>query len=177
MPGFIISGRDNNNGTSQRSDKEYYTSYSWYVPILLSKSYSGSEYEKIISLKDATLPTYTVNKKSATTQVEYKFADSVSFEDVSLTWYDTEGFFVELKSWRDMVWKPDYIGIRQASEYKRDTMISVFRSGGKMVNHTLYNSWPSGIKHSDLTYTSSDIKLVTVTLTYDWADMDEVDAE
>jgi len=33
----------------------------------------------------------------------------------------------------------------------------------------LVGSWPSVIRHGDLTYTSSDVKIVEVTLTYDFA--------
>ncbi len=35
--------------------------------------------------------------------------------------------------------------------------------------YDLVGSWPSVIRHGDLTYTSSDVKIVEVTLTYDFA--------
>jgi hypothetical protein len=169
MPGFIIrnlgGGRE-----SQTTKKEYFTNYNWIIPNLFESTQSNRD--NIISLKDATLPSFTVNKKSAITQIEYKFADSITFDDVSVTWYDADGLHVEIMKWKDSVWKPDAFGVRQASEYKKLSVISVYQSfnGGKLINHNLYNSWPSGIKHSDLTYTSSEIKLVTVTITYDWSD-------
>ena len=39
-----------------------------------------------------------------------------------------------------------------------------------MQEYRLINSWPSVIKYGELTYTTSDIKKVEVTLTYDWAE-------
>ena len=37
------------------------------------------------------------------------------------------------------------------------------------MNWFLYNSWPSQIRSGELTYTNSDIKIVEVTVAYDWA--------
>lgn len=175
MPGFIVQSRSTTEGHVQ-SNVEYFYSYTWDVSEIFGQSANK------IGLKDVTLPTFTVNKETVEgAHIEYKFAKSVSWEDVSVTWYDVDGLFRDILSWRSSIWNADSIGLKQAAEYKKKTTINSFVGSylgdpqqRPYQRYELYNSWPSSIKYGDLTYTSSEVKLVTVTITYDWAVESEI---
>lgn len=177
MPGFISQGI----GDSSRQGsvhpvgtEEFYYSYTWEIPNLFvgasSVGYNPSTNPQLIYLKDATLPTFSVAKESVVgASVEYKFAKHVTFDDVRVTWYDTQGLISVIRKWREMVWTPES-GIKTANEYKHHSyLVTYLPSGYGAVFYKLVNSWPSVIRHGDLTYTGSDVKIVEVTITYDWA--------
>lgn len=170
MPGFIVQGMGGGGGSSGVSSRrQYYYNYFWEVLNLFDANIS--RFEPLISLKDATLPTFTVNKETVMgASLEYKFAKSITWEDIKITWYDSEGFFPYVRSWRRMVWD-QATGLQQANVYKRESLLHYFLPTGKRANQWhLINSWPSQIRNGDLTYTSSEVKLVEVTVSYDWAE-------
>ena len=174
MPGFNVNGSRLDNNDHYPSTKEYYYSYTWNIASLFEDNNIA---EWSIGLKDCTLPTITINKETVEgAQLEYKFAKSVSWEDVTVTWYDTEKLYENVLRWRKLVWNADTDqGLNAASEYKKKSQIHSYpgpwADPGAVVTqiYTLHNSWPSSIKYGDLTYTSSEVKLVSVTITYDWA--------
>lgn len=178
MPGFIIKSRNNEKHVDSR--KEYFYSYTWDIQSLFGDTFGdtlANNNPVRIGLKECTLPTFTVNKETVEgAHIEYKFAKSVSWEDVSVTWYDVDGLYKSILSWRSSVWNADNIGLRQASEYKKTTTINSYvgsylgdPASMPYQKYELANSWPSSIKYGDLTYTSSEVKFVSVTITYDWA--------
>lgn len=177
MPGFKINGIGGDGNYAKGTERYYYT-YSWEILGLFG---TGADRDSgIINAKDMSLPTISISKESVQGSVlEYKYAKSVVWEDIRITWYDTVGFIDTIMKWRKSVWRPD-IGLQPASVYKRDSLVSYyppdredpddFGAPTGTVTYKLVNSWPSIIKHGDLTYTSSDAKIVEVTLTYDWAE-------
>jgi hypothetical protein len=175
MPGFIVTtdrapmGGQIGDGR-MHARREYYYNYMWEIQHLFEQRSFSSE-DSLISLKDATLPTFTVNKESYNgASLEYKFAKNVTWDDIKVTWYDSRGLLKHLQKWRQMVWTPE-LGIRPPNLYKKESILHHFLPTGDALNSwTLINSWPSQIRHGDLTYTSSDIKIVEVTVTYDWAE-------
>ena len=175
MPGFMVATEDGTLGGRIGAGRingrvEYYYNYFWEIEHLFETArYSTTQ--SLISLKEASLPTFTVNKETYTgSSLEYKFAKSVTWDDIKVTWYDSAGLLPHLRRWRQAVWTPDY-GLSAASEYKRRSILHNFLPTGKGDNTwTLINSWPSQIRHGDLTYTSSEVKLVEVTVSYDWAE-------
>jgi hypothetical protein len=57
-----------------------------------------------------------------------------------------------------------------ASTYKKQTKILVYTpSNSSRQTYTLNQSWPKAIKFGDLSYTSSDIKIIEATISYDYA--------
>ncbi len=171
MPGFMVSDRV--SLYHYDSKQEYFYNYTWDIDNVFSSSNNTIK----IGLKDCTLPTFTVNKETVEgSNIEYKFAKSVSWEDVSVTWYDVEGLYEIILEWRKSIWSADTAqGLRQAAAYKKQTVINSYLGShlgdfsSNYQKYTLVNSWPSSIKYGDLTYTSSEVKSVTVTITYDWA--------
>lgn len=172
MPGFVV----NSIGGHEQAPSgrlEYYYNYFWEI-IQIGWGGNGPEAPRsdnpIIALKDATLPTFTVNKESYQgSSLEYKFAKSVTWDDIRVTWYDTKGLLQKIRQWRETVWTTQ-CGLGQAKDYKQNSIIRNYlpTNQGK-ITWILYNSWPSVIRVGDLTYTTSDVKTVEVTITYDWA--------
>ncbi len=171
MPGFVIPGIEGGHRKAQTSRREYYYNYFWEIIKLFESPEWDSSASPVIALRDATLPTFTVNKETYQgASLEYKFAKGVTWEDIKVAWYDSEGLLDVMKLWRGNVWSPE-CGLSDANHYKRESIIEYYLpSGRKTARWTLKNSWPSQIRHGDLTYTSSDVKIVEVTITYDWAE-------
>ncbi len=171
MPGFRINSIGGNDNYANASTKYYYT-YTWEILNILSSVEADNKY--LVNARDMSLPTFNVSKEMIQgSSLEYKYAKSVTWDDVRITWYDTVGFINIIKQWRDSVWT-EQTGLQPASYYKRQSVLSYYTpdrldNEGTII-YKLYNSWPSIIKHGDLTYTSSDAKVVEVTLTYDWAE-------
>lgn len=185
MPGFIVGSTGGGHSLTKgnllgfvarvfpqgpNSRREYYYNYFWEVSSLFEEGFRWLGDAPLISLRDCTLPTFTVNKETHQgSSLEYKYAKSVTWEDIKVTWYDTIGLLAEMKRWRSNIWTPE-CGIADANSYKRESNLGYYLPTGKSVNHwVLKNSWPSQIRHGELTYTSSDVKIIEVTLTYDWA--------
>ena len=170
MPGFQVMGVGGYAGLTRgpSSFQEYMYSYTWEIFQLF-----GETGRLLVNAKDVTPPTFTVSiENNQGASLEYKFAKSVSFDDVKVTFYDVVGLIKTIKQWREMVWTQGS-GLKLAEDYKKESRINVFpptwdlQSGYGWI---LKGSWPSVIRHGDLTYTSSDVKVVEVTVTYDWAE-------
>ena len=161
MPGFNVNG----TGDGALADFEAFYNYTWKV-----LNIAGVALPSTIMCQDATLPTFTVKSEEGKgTALVYKFASEVSWDPITITFYDTVSLLESVKTWRRMVWNEDD-GLATASAYKRESIIEQFLpDGSKTISWTLFGSWPSTIKHGDLTYVGSTAKFVTVTMTYDWA--------
>lgn len=171
MPGFRVSTVENNDYSQVPVVQDFYLTYGWEVPRILGKDASNQiNKNTLLMLKDATLPSFTVVKDSYIGgSLEYKYAKSVVWDDIRLTWYDTEGMLSVMKEWRVSVWTENG-GLRAASDYKKDTKLLIYRPDGfGRCGYELNGSWPSQIKSGDLTYTSSEAKIIEVTVSYDWA--------
>jgi hypothetical protein len=177
MPGFLISptGFAPVGGSTPTAwgQEEFYYTYTWEIIDLFEDFENGPIARPIVYLKDLTMPTFTGNTDSYLgASIEYKWAKSIVWEDVKVSWYDTKGLINVIKRWRERVWNSTD-GLRQSDDYKRESQLDVHLptwNDADAVKWRLYNSWPKIIKHGDLTYTNSDVKLVEVTVAYDWAE-------
>ena len=178
MPGFIIGDTKEDTKASSINmnvtNSEYYTNFFWDVKKVLGDVISLNNKAPLLALVDCKLPTFTVEEeKGMGGSIDYKFAKKVNYEDVSMVWYDNVGLLPIMLDWMKSIFTPES-GIAFANDYKKDTEIHAFTSdGSKRQVHTLIQSWPKSIKFSDLSYTSSDIKKVDMTLSYDFAKYDE----
>jgi len=169
MPGFVVNGVGG-NGNSAKATETYYYTYTWEI-----KNIFGDNDDALINAKDMTLPVFNVSKENVPgASLEYKFAKSVNWDDIKISWYDTVGMIDVIRRWRESVWTPNS-GLQPASDYKKESRVTTYSPDRKNdtandVDFLLHNSWPSIIRHGDLSYTNSDIKLIDVTLTYDWAE-------
>lgn len=176
MPGFIINNYGGHRNTSSPATQEYYYTYTWEIENIF-----GDNNDVLVNAKDLTFPTFNVAKEVVKgASLEYKFAKSVNWDDVKITWYDTKGLIDVIKRWRETVWSIDG-GLQSAASYKRDSVVTQYLPHAESlsdvgVRYRLYNSWPSIIRYGNVTYTDSDVKVVEVTLTYDFAE-EEVPSE
>lgn len=194
MPGFRINNIGG-NGQNANTEARFYTSFTWEIPFIFlnrddssvapnlnsfnnsvsSENIYDQQYQNIL-LKSAQLPSVSFNSiKSKGASIEYKYAGSPNFEPVKITWYDTVGIGDKIKNWSKRIWDPN-LGVRLAESYKYNTVIRKFTNdysfanqpASDVIQYTLYGSWPSIIKESDLTYSEASIKTIDVTLSYDY---------
>jgi hypothetical protein len=119
-----------------------------------------------------TLPRITFDSETVEGgAIKYKYAKLANWEDINVTFYDTIGLLPEIDAWRQRVYTIQ-TGIGMANFYKRTCAFALLNGQGVDV-HTisLYNSWPKEIAFGDLSYTESDAKVVTLTLSYDYAEV------
>lgn len=163
MPGFKVSGL----GEPADSRIIPYYKYTWEIDKLFDDVVDGP----LIYLKEASTPSWTIEKEEVMgASLKYKFAKSIAFDDIKVSWYDTDGLAEIIRGWRRRVWTPEE-GFKNPAEYKRLSVIRpmTYDLTGDVV-WTLHNSWPQAVRCGDLTYSDSDVKLVEVTISYDWAE-------
>jgi hypothetical protein len=170
MPGFAVpvdTGVIGSHGIKVNAEARYYYNYTWQIFSLFGWGFNDTA---LVHLKDTTLPTFTANQDSyISSSLEYKWAKSVTWDDIKVSWYDSDGLSRIMREWRASVWS-DQDGLQVASTYKKRSQLDVYvPTGQSVVTWCLIGSWPKVIRHGELTYTSSNIKLVEVTVTYDWA--------
>lgn len=179
MPGFKIGDTKDKNidGFNLNTvTDEYYTNFFWDISNILGDFLKNNDTKKsLLALKECKLPTFTIEEEKVLgSSVEYKFAKKVNWDDISVTWYDNSGLLSVMKTWMNSVFTLQR-GMALASAYKKETKILVFTpSNSKRQGYTLNQSWPKAIKFGDLSYTSSDIKVIEATISYDYAEYEEI---
>lgn len=151
-----------------------YYKYTWEIQQIYGDSVGSNppaERLPLVYLKEAGLPSWDFDKEEVQgASLVYKFAKGIKWNDIKFTWYDTVGLADHIRAWRRTVWTAD-AGLADPDVYKRTSIIrSLTFDWNSPVIWTCYNSWPGNVKVGDLTYTDSDVKLVEVTLVYDWAE-------
>lgn len=174
MPGFAIQGIDGQfggragAGAGVPGTQEYLYTYTWEI-FQIFENYDNL----LINAKDITTPTFTVGIETQQgASLEYKFAKNVSYDDVKVTFYDVVGMIGIFKQWRESVWT-NQGGLKTAEQYKKVSSLAVMPPDWDILKGELWSltgSWPSTIRHGELTYTSSDVKIVEITVTYDYAE-------
>ena len=174
MPGFAVRGIDGNFGGQAGSvpgasaTGDYYYTYTWEIYQVF-----GNYDNLLVNAKDITTPTFSVGiETNQGASLEYKFAKNVSYDDVKVTFYDAVGMLKIFKEWRQTVWT-SFDGLKTAEQYKKTSSLGIFPPDWDQAKRQLWSltgSWPSTIRHCELTYTSSDVKVVEVTITYDYAE-------
>ena len=164
MPGFNVSGIGEAKGNT--NVKPYYQ-HTWKIDHIFGDQ---STNPPLIYLKQATFPAITFRTEQVSgTALIYKFASEVFWENVRVTWYDTYGLLTFIKKWRLSVWEPEK-GLKAANDYKQRSVLTKMTSDETSnVQWTLFNSWPESIREGDLSYINSEIKVVEVSISYDWA--------
>ena len=150
-----------------KSDMKFLYNYFWEVPMIFNTM--AAKVDSLIYLKDVTLPSITFEKETYTAaSLQYKYASGVVYDDISMTFYDTKDLLSSIIEWRSNIWT-QASGLKTASEYKKNCNIFVYTPDGELCqNFKIYGSWPSSIKYGSLTYTTSDLKYVDLSITYDW---------
>lgn len=172
MPGFKI----NNGGDGPNNNVETLREHRWLISQLGPIQSSNA----LLFAKELTLPDFRAERQEILGgALWYKFAKSVKWEDCRVLFYDTGEILPKLYEWRDKVFSiTNGIGIHSTapskkgtdSGYKHECTFELLNGVGVSAFIIyLVGAWPSQISEGNLDYTSSAIKLVTVTLTYDYA--------
>jgi hypothetical protein len=129
MPGFRIGVI---NQSSALSDSpRFYTSYTWDITTvivnpLLSSNSRLKDNGAILLLKSATLPSISFKKVEVEGSVNYKFAGSPTFEDIRISWYDSDGMSEWVKEWLEIIVNRDTGAIKPVSSYKFSTILKKY---------------------------------------------------
>lgn len=169
MPGFNIGGGGSGNDPS--NTVELNRAHRWRIVSLGENLIDGN---MLLFAKTMQLPGFTVEEEVITSAaIKYKFAKTVNWEDVSISFYDTVGLFPMLVEWQNKVYTED-AGIQPANSYKLESRLAQTDNTGEDINQfTLHGSWPKSLTHSPLSYESSDIKMIDLVLSYDFATFSE----
>jgi hypothetical protein len=154
--------------------------YTWKILNLFEDI--RSLFPTVILAKEITLPTFTVAKETVDgSSLIYKYAGMITWEDIRITFYDmvvgdTKSSDI-INSWRKNVWSSD-TGLKNPNDYKRDSRIEVYSFDLEYTTTwVLHGSWPQVVKEGDLTYTATEIKVIDVVVSYDWAEIKKSDKE
>jgi hypothetical protein len=168
MPGFNIGG--GGGGSEPSNSSNLNRNHRWRI---ISLGESIIPRTALIFVKSLQLPAFTVEEEIVTgAAIKYKFAKTVNWEDVLITFYDNVGLIDDLLKWQKLVYDSG-AGIKLANDYKKSSSFELTDGAGKSAGsqYFLINSWPKNISHSQLSYEDSEIKLVNMTLSYDWAEI------
>lgn len=172
MPGFNIGS----GGNGQPSNTtEAFRNHRWRIVSLGADGVDGGviNRDKLVFAKTLQLPEFNVEEEMVTgAAIKYKFAKIVNWGDVVVGFYDVSGVYDGLMTWQGKVYKAQ-TGIGIADDYKKECRFQLTNGQGQEDGplYVLKGSWPKIISHSTLSYEDSDLKMVNLTLSYDWAEI------
>jgi len=169
MPGFIVGSVGDQN--TPANTIETLRNHRWRIARLGPVSRFP-----LVLAKELQLPESLVDKQEILGGlIVYKYAKSVNWPDLRVTLYDDGEVTQELQKWKDQVYESDS-GIKLHNNYKQNCRFELLDGTGVVVIRvTLSGAWPYRISHGDLSFTNSEIKIVTVTLSYDDAQIEKQD--
>lgn len=152
--------------------KDVHRSHRWAI-----YSIAGKVRDQWFYAKELTPPSISFEEEVVKgASVEYKFPKSVKYDDVPMTFYDVHGFYKELDEMHKGVWTPKK-GIRPAAEFMGDTIFGTTDGSGVIIDQwTLKNSYIKELSHSPLSYGNTDLKTVSLVVSYTWAEYENVKA-
>lgn len=168
MPGFKIGG-SSKNGPDASPKVDYYRDHRFKLTNFLGMKPSVEN--GFISVKEIVVPDETYEQlKINTSSAQYNFAKKVTFSDLKLSFYANKMLRKELINLKKKVWTPD-TGIGDYGEYK-DTVkiIMTDGSGAQVCAFSYKNAAISMLLWGTLSYTSSEIKSVTVSISFDYVE-------
>lgn len=133
------------------------------------------------SVKSVTLPTFSQGVISLRRgNAVMKAAGLPDFTDGSLVIDDFIGADGKsiLMAWQNLSYNVNTQMVGYMSDYKRDCYLIEFDPNYKVVRTwKLYGCWISSIQQDGFDHDSGDKRLITATVTYDWAKMEMPDEE
>jgi hypothetical protein len=172
MPGFQIDQAD--DGQSLKIDKDIKRAHRWRIV----KFGPTLETNQMLFAKSVTMPDIGFEEANVLgSSIAYKFAVKPEFGDVVVAFYDVEALEPKIREWQSKVWSAKN-GIGKADDYKDLVELYLTDGTGEPVDNSwaFVNAWPKIVNHGELLYDSSEFKLVTVTISYDWIEYPPVAA-
>ena len=174
MPGFNI-GRGTDFGINPK--REFHRNHRWVIENLGVIPYGPGAPEERLYAKSVQLPSlaFDEEKINSGATVTYKIAKKANWQDFTIKFYDTFGLYEHFRKWQNKVWSPEF-GIGLANDYKSSVILALTDGSGKIVQrYTALGAYPKSVTHGELSYDSPEVKMLTVTYSYDWATIDLMD--
>lgn len=169
MPGFVIGETASANSIDHKA--EFHRAHRWRieklgVPILNQILFEKSRlYAHTLELPSLSFEDEKVDGAS----LKYKFPKRAVWDNVSVSFYDVHGLHIGLREWQLEMWTPEE-GLRPANEFKRSAKFTLTDGKGEVKQtYTLVGCYPTKISHSELSASSSEIKLIYITYAFDYA--------
>jgi hypothetical protein len=172
MPGFNISGEEGGNPPS--NTLETARSHRWAIPLLGPIQTSTKPIlAKEFSLPDINFEVQEIMGGFAT----YKFAKSFKVGQFSITFYETLDTYKRLrKQWHDLV-GTIRDGIKPHNDYKKSVIVTLLDGEGSPIYAISFEgAWPKTLELGELSYETTDIKLITMQCEFDFLEVIEASA-
>jgi hypothetical protein len=171
MPGFGITG----DGPSHTI--ETHRTHRWRVVQFGYENVVGGATRNkgqspLLYAKSLSLPTITFEEEKVnSSNLVYKVAKRANWQNVTLRMYDVYRHYQKIEAWRKKIWTPEQ-GIGLACDYKGQAIFIQYDGMGRTKRtYKLHGAYPSSINHGELSYTDSDIKIIEITYSYDFAEI------
>jgi hypothetical protein len=166
MPGFNIQG--SGTGSNPNHKVEFHRVHRWIIEDLGTAS--GGDPLRLYA-QSVQLPSLTFDEEKIKSgaSITYKIAKKANWQDFTIKFYDVYGLYKLFDTWQKRIWNQD-TGIGRADQYKRSVILLLTDGeGNEKQKYTAFGAYPKSITHGDLSYASSEVKLLTVTYSYDFA--------
>lgn len=170
MPGFIINANENNAAPTTPKNSDWLRTHRFKLSEFFGVRLDANEF---LSVKDVKLPDKSMSDlKISTPGTTYSFAKQASYSDLEITFYGSEDVLLKCLQFADKVHDVRE-GLHDYNDYKGSVSIKVFTDGnGKAaVEYKYINAYISSVKHSQLTYTSSEIYSISLVIKFDYYDV------
>lgn len=173
MPGFSIKGENAN--IAKKHKAEYRRKHRWRVADLENGPVTSADF---LQLKSASRPSFTLSEDEVhhDQEVAY-FAGKQTWDPIELTFYDAvAGVGANDISARMYEWVQSVADIPNGSvglpaDYKKTLLLQTTdNEGNPDESWRLYGAWPSKSNWQDLSYETSDIQVVAITIRFDRAE-------
>lgn len=166
MPGFIVGG---GGGPGPPNGIETLRNHRWAIDNF--GPLSGND---AIVARDLQLPDLKIERQEILGGLLwYKYAKAVKWDDAVVVFYDDGKISAAVQKWISQVYS-NATGIgshNPSSGYKSRCKFNLLAGDGSTKSSiTLFNAWPVSKSEGKLSYTDSQLKLLTVTLAFDWAE-------
>jgi hypothetical protein len=177
MPGFNIA---NAGGRDPSAVEEFHRAHRWAVLTLgepdgvRGQATTQSGPQKFVFAKSLKLPNLVFDEELIHGgSSPYSIAKVATWQACEVSFYDVFGLYQVFKRWQELIWNPKD-GLNVADEYKGQPQFALLdHKGNATFTFKCIGAWPQNVTHGELNYTSSDIKLLTVTFKYDYAEETE----
>lgn len=174
MPGFNITGQEGPSNTMEVHRDHRWRVENFGLPMELASEETIAWTRRLhLYAKSLDLPSVSFEEAEIEgASIKYKVATKATFEPVTLTMYDVIGMHKIFDNWQKLIWTPQ-AGIQPANKYVGEPRFSLLDGAGNVLRtYTLINAYPKSVTHSELSYQSSELKLLKIVYSYGWMELD-----
>lgn len=168
MPGFAVTGNEKDSLLPFKKDGKFDWLRNHRFAITEFFNMDVSKNMEFLAVKDISLPDKEIRSFDILTPgTTYKFAKSVSYSDLRINFYGSDKFLTDINKLHDGAHNLED-GIGDFDTYIGQVKFRIFtiadRSG--YIEYNYFNAWVSNVTHGQVTYGSSDIKDIGVTIKF-----------